>query len=89
MFLQKETSHCKNSLAMGPKGAGQYIFGNQFYSKNAGKYRFHVFLPYHVRKHMKSSFYLKWTKFTKTMNFVANVSSREPKLNWKQIYNFF
>ena len=33
LFLQKETSHCKNSLAFGPQGPKQYISGDYFYSK--------------------------------------------------------
>ena len=54
MFLQKETSHCRSSSALGPRGPKHYIFGNQFYSKNAKKLRFHVFLHFHARKHMLS-----------------------------------
>ena len=44
LFLQKETSHSKNSLALGPQEPKQYIFGDHFYSKNAKNLRFHVFL---------------------------------------------
>ena len=31
---------------MGPRGAKHYIFGDQFYSKNARKRRFHIFLNF-------------------------------------------
>ena len=82
LFLQKETSHCKSSLAWGPQGPKQYIFSENFYSKNAKKFRFHVFLLFHVRKHMTSSFYLKWTEFTR--NFVSIVGPRGPELNWNK-----
>ena len=65
MFLQKETSHCQNSLALGPQESKHYIFGDHFYSKNARKLKFHEFLLFYARKHMISSFYLKWTEFTR------------------------
>ena len=32
-FPQKETSHCKTSLALSPQEPKQYIFGDHFYSK--------------------------------------------------------
>ena len=54
MFLQKETSHCRNSPALGPRGPKDYIFGDQLYSKNAKKLRFHVFLHFHARNDMLS-----------------------------------
>ena len=44
MFLQKETSHCQNTLALDPQGPKHYVFGDPFYSKNARKLKFHVFL---------------------------------------------
>ena len=66
-----------------PPGPKQYIFGDHFYSKNAKKFRFHVFLLFHVRKHMTSSFYLKWTEFTR--NFVSIVG---PRIKLEQIHNF-
>ena len=65
-----------------PQGPKQYIFGDHFYSKNAKKFRFHVFLLFHVRKYMTSSFYLKWTEFTR--NFVSIVGPRGPELNWNK-----
>ena len=33
MFLQKETSHCKNSLALGPQGPKHYILATIFTRK--------------------------------------------------------
>ena len=88
LFLQKETSHCKNSLALGPQGPKQYIFGDHFYSKNAKKLRFHVFLLFHVRKHMTSSFYLKWTEFTRNCEFCSNCGSPGTRIKLEQIHNF-
>ena len=50
---------------MDPRGPKQYIFGDQFYSKNARKLRFQVFLHFYAGKHMTPSFYLKWTEFAR------------------------
>ena len=47
---------------MGPRGPKHYIFGDHFYSKNAKKLRFHVFLHSNARKHMILSFYLMMCK---------------------------
>ena len=88
LFLQKETLHCKNSLALGPQEPKQYIFGNRVYSKNAKKLRFHVFLLFHVRKHMTSSFYLKWTKFTRKFEFCSNCGSPGTQIKLEQLHNF-
>ena len=59
LLFQKETSHRKNSLVLDPQVRKQYIFGDHIYSKSAKKLGFHVFLLFHVRKHMTSLFYLK------------------------------
>ena len=75
IFLQKETSHCKNSFVLVPQGHKQYILGNYFYSNSARKLRFHIFLLLHVRKHMTSLFYLKWTEFTRNCEFCSNCGS--------------
>ena len=58
---------------MGLRGHKHCIFGNQFYSKNARKLRFYVLLHFHARKHMISSFYLKWTEFTRNCEFGSNL----------------
>ena len=88
MFLQKETSHCKSSLALGPQGPKQYIFGDYFYSNNAGKLIFYVFLLFHVRKHMTSSFYLKWTELTRNCDFCSICESLGTRIKLEQIHNF-
>ena len=44
---------------MGPQGPKHYIFGDQFYSKNAKKIIFHVFLHFNAKKQMISLFYLE------------------------------
>ena len=77
MFLEKEISHCRNSLASGPQRPKQYLFGDYFYSKNARKLRFHVFLLFEARKNMMPSFYLKWTEFTRN-------GSPGTELNWNK-----
>ena len=79
MFLQKKTSHCQNSL--GPK---HYIFGSHFYSKNARKLKFHVFVLFYARKHMILSFYLEWTEFTRNCEFFPFVGPLGPELNWNK-----
>ena len=48
VFLQKETSHSRNNVALGPQGSKSYVFGDLFYSKNARVLKFHVFLLFHV-----------------------------------------
>ena len=55
---------------MSPRRPKHYIFGNQFYSKNAKRLRFHVFLQFNARKHMISSFYLKWIEFKRNCKYV-------------------
>ena len=55
---------------MGPRRRKHYIFGNQFYSKNARRLRFQVFIHFNARKHMLSSFYLKWIEFIRNCKFV-------------------
>ena len=55
---------------MGSRGPKHFIFGDHFYSKNARKLRFHVFLHFNARKHIISLFYLKWTEFTRNCEFV-------------------
>ena len=84
MVLQKEALHCKNSLALGPQGPKRYIFGYHIYSKNARKLRFHVFLLFDARKYMISTFYLKWTEFTRNCEFFPIMGSRGPELNWNK-----
>ena len=88
LFRQKESSHCKNSLVFGPQGPKQYIFGDHFYSKNAKKLRFHLFLLFHVRNHMASSFYLELTKFTRNCEFCSNCRSPWTRIKLGQIHNF-
>ena len=58
---------------MGPWGPRHYIFGDQFHSKKARMLRFHEFLHFHARKCTISSFYLKWTKFTRNFEFCSNL----------------
>ena len=67
LFLQKETSHCKSSLALGPEGPKQYIFDDHFYSKNAKKLRFHLFLLFHVMGPQDTE--LDWNKFKISCEF--------------------
>ena len=72
---------------MGPRGRKHYIFGDCFYSKNARKRRFHVLLHFNARKHMPSSFYLKWTKFTRDCEFLP-ISFESPEThNWNKVRN--
>ena len=88
MFFQKETSHCKNSLTLFIQGPKHYIFGDHYYLKNARKLKFHVFLFSYARKHMISSFYLKWTKFAKHFEFFSICGSPRTQTKLGQIHNF-
>ena len=54
MFLQKETSYCRDSLVLGPWTHKHYIFGYQFYMKNVRKLWLHEFIHFHARKRMIS-----------------------------------
>ena len=59
----------------GHRNCKRHIFGEHFYSENARKLRFHVFLLFHARKHMMPSFYLTWSVHD-IVSFVAIVSPR-------------
>ena len=52
------------------------------------KLGFHVFLLFDVRKHMASSFYLKWTKFTRNCKFCSNCGYPGTRTKLEQIHNF-
>ena len=82
-FFQK-THQCKNSFVLRPQEPKQYIFGYFFDSNNARKLRFFVFLQFHVRNQMTSSFYLKWTEFTRNCKFCSNCGSPGTQLNWNK-----
>ena len=88
MFLQKETSHWQSSLALHPQVPKHYIFGDHFYSKNSIKLKFHAFLLFHAKKHMISSFYLKWTKFTRNCEFSFICGSPGTRTKLEQTHNF-
>ena len=74
----------QSSFALGPQGPKHNICGDHFYLKNAGKLRFLVFLLFHARKHMISSFFLKWTNSQDIVNFVPIVCPQGPELNWQK-----
>ena len=63
------------------------LFGDHFYSKNAWKLRFLVFLLFHARKHMISSFYLKGTEFTRYCEFCSNYESLGTQTKLVQIHD--
>ena len=87
-FSEKRHHIVKTALALGPQGPKQYIFGDHFYSKNAKKLRFHAFFLFHVRKNMVSSFYLKWTEFTRNCEVCSNCRSPGTRIKLQQIHNF-
>ena len=87
MFLQKETSCRKSSFALGPQWLERYIFGDQFYVKNTRKLRFHAFPLFHARKHVISSFYLKWTEFTIYCELCSNCESPVTRTDLVKIHN--
>ena len=72
-LLQNETSLQKQTQ-LGIESPGTqavYLLIDYFYLNNARELRFHVFLLFHVRKHM-TSFCLKWIKFTRNCEFCSN-----------------
>ena len=73
MFFQKETSHCKSSLELGPQGPKQYIFRDHFYSENAWKVRFHAFLLFYVKNIWNHNFTWSRTNSQEIVNFVSIV----------------
>ena len=50
----RERARCRDCSAFCLKRGKHYIFGNQFNSKNATRFRFYLFLHFHARKHMIS-----------------------------------
>ena len=59
---------------MDPQRLRHYIFGDQFYWKNARMLRLYEFLHFHARKHMILSFYLKgMTELTRNFEFCSNL----------------
>ena len=60
---------------MGPKGLKHYIFGDRFYSKNAQKLRFIIFLHFYTVKYMIS--YL-----------CSDLVPAPGTHNWNKIHNF-
>ena len=62
-----------NLKKMGPGGPQHYIFGDQLYSKNVRILKLHEFLHLYTRKHMISWFHLKWTEFTRNLEFFSNL----------------
>ena len=63
VFLQKETSRCRDPI----------FLVSSLTQKNSRKLKLHAFLHSHARKHMVSSFGLKWTESTKKFAFVPLV----------------
>ena len=58
---------------LGHWGPRNYIFGDQFYSKNSRMLSFHEFRLFHPRKQMISWFYLKWTEFKIYFEFCSDL----------------
>ena len=87
MFLQKETSYGKSSFALGPQGPKHYIFCDHFCLKNARRLKFHVFLLFHARKHVISSFYLQSTEFIRYCEFCSNRESQGTQNELAKIHN--
>ena len=78
-------SHCKKSSVLGPGKPKHYIFGNQFYLKNARKLGFHVFLIFALKSIWYHSFtYVDWI-FKKL--FFLIMGSWERKLKWNKTHN--
>ena len=84
MFLEKETWYCQNSLALGPQGPKQDIFGDYFYSKNARKLKFHVFLLFMVENIWYHHFTWSGPNLQEIKSFFQFSIPRGPELNWSK-----
>ena len=89
IYYQNEPKFNPHMNKMVPRGPKHYIFGVQFYSKNARILRFHEFLHFYAREQMISSFYLKWIEFTKSFEFCPNLVGSPRTNNLNKIHNFF
>ena len=87
IFLQKGTS-LEKQLGVESPGTQAVYYGDYFYSNNGKKLKFRVFLLFHVRKHMISSFCLKWTEFTRNYEFSSNCGHSETRTKLEQIHYF-
>ena len=85
LFLQKETWHCKNSLALDPQRLKQYIFGCHFYSKNAKISSNSLCSSYFMLENIKHH-HFTWSgpNLLEIVNFVPIAGLRGPKLNWNK-----
>ena len=83
-FLQKETSHCKYSLALGPQEPKQYIFGDHFYSKNVKKLRFNYSSYFMLENIWHHHFTSSGPNSQEIVNFVPIVGPQRPELNWNK-----
>ena len=71
---------------MDPWRSRNCVFGEQSYSKNARKLRFHVFLPFYDGKHMIPWFYLKWTELARNCELCSNLV-QVPRDPWLKQYS--
>ena len=71
----------------GHRNCKRHIFGEHFYSENARKLRFHVFLLFLARKYMISSFYLKWSEFKGYCEFCSNCESQGTQTELVKCHN--
>ena len=71
---------------MDPWRSRNCVFGEQSYSKNARKLRFHVFLPFYDGKHMIPWFYLKWTELARNCELCSNLV-QVPRYPWLKQYS--
>ena len=85
-FFKKRHHTAKTAWCWVPRDPNS-IFFDYFYSINARKVRINVFLLFHVRKHMTSSFYLKCTEFTRNCEFCSNCGSLGIRTKLEQSHN--
>ena len=82
LFLQKETSHWRNNLALGPQKPKQYIFGDQFYLPKSSD---SMYSSYFKLENMWNHLYT-WSGLNsqEIINFVPIVGLQGPELNWNK-----
>ena len=71
MFLQKETSHCRRARRWVPRDPSTIFLMITFTRKMVESSNSMYSSFFYARKHMISSFYLRWTEFTRNSEFFS------------------
>ena len=81
IFLQKETSHCKNSLSLGAQGRKHYIFFTRKMPESLDSMYSSFFMLENIWHHY---FNRSGPNSKEIVNFVPILGPQEQKLNWNK-----